>query len=202
VPVNSLLSGDFWTQFLLVAVFGVALVAVGVACGMAYARVQRPPQPDETFVRELAAHHTMATRMAVLACQYSQDHAVRLLALDIAVEQSERLGHLTHWLSTPVDDVRDTERTRQLQANRTSGHRFDIMFLEWLLDNRIEGIELVEAKPDGPAIAVVEEVLTSHTRQADLIEDLLAERRARIQRFADRPRWLGNSMNKHPPTSV
>lgn len=192
MPVNSLLSGDFWTQFLLVAVFGIALVAVGVACGVAYARVQRPPQPDETFVRELAAHHTMATRMAVLACQYSQDHAVRLLALDIAVEQSERLGHLTQWLSTPVGDVRDTERTRQLQANRTLGHRFDIMFLEWLLDNRIEGVELAETGMDGPAATVAKEVATSHTEQADRVEDLLAERRARIHRFADRPRWLGN----------
>jgi Domain of unknown function (DUF305) len=191
MPTASVLSGDFWTQFVLVVIFGAALVAVGVACGLAYARFQRPPVPDETFVRELAAHHTLATRMAVLACQYSQDHAVRLLALDVAVEQSERLGRLSHWLTTPLDDVRDTERTRSLRANRTTAHRFDILFLDWLLDNRIEGVEIAESGMDGPGAAVAKEVAVSHTNQADLIDDMLAERRARIQRFANRPQWLG-----------
>lgn len=52
------------------------------------------------------------------------------------------------------------------------------------------GVEIAESGMDGPAAAVAEEVAVSHTKQADLVEDLLAERRARIQRFADRPQWL------------
>jgi DUF305 family protein family protein len=111
--VDALLSGAFVGQFLLVCLFGTALVAVGVACGLAVARHRRIPgsprvvfsDADLDFMTGLSAHDREAAEVAMLACRHSQDAAVRALALDVVAEQHERLGRVTGWRDLGAPDA-------------------------------------------------------------------------------------------------
>lgn len=195
--VDALLSGAFVGQFLLVCLFGTALLAVGVACGLAMARHRHTPVPpgvvfsdaDLDFMTGLSAHDREAAEVAMLACRHSQDAAVRALALDVVAEQHERLGRVTGWqdLGAPdVDHPRSTDTGPLRVLRRATGRRFDVLFLEWLLRNREDTTAVAESVVDvtgTPAVAAVaEDVLTRHERQQRMLRDMAAERGRRSYR--------------------
>lgn len=194
---DALLSGAFVGQFLLVCLFGTALVAVGVACGLAVARHRRTPGPshvvfsdaDLGFMTGLSALDREAAEVAMLACRHSQDAAVRTLAVDVVAEQHERLGRVTGWrdLGVPEVDRPPTTDTGPLRVlRRATGRRFDVLFLEWLLRNREDTMSVAESVVDvtgTPAVAAVaEEVLTRHEQQQLMLRDMAAERGRRSHR--------------------
>jgi uncharacterized protein (DUF305 family) len=194
---DALLSGAFVGQFLLVCLFGTALVAVGVACGLAVARHRHTPGPprvvfsdaDLDFMTGLSTLDREAAEVAMLACRHSQDAAVRALALDVVAEQHERLGRVAGWRDLGAPDVdqpirSDTGPLRVLR--RATGRRFDVLFLEWLLRNREDTMSVAESVVDvtgSPAVAAVaEEILTRHEQQQLIVRDMAVERGRRSYR--------------------
>lgn len=195
MPFDTLLSGAFWGQFVLLTLFGAVLIAIGVACGLAVARHRRTSpsevfsDADIEFMAELATYDKEAARMAKLASRQSQDPAVRALALDVIAEQCERVGRVAGWRDLGVPAAErplETDTGPLLMLRRATGRRFDVLFLEWLQRNREDTTAVAESVLDEtatPAVTLLaEDILARHERQQGVLRDMAADRGRRNYR--------------------
>jgi uncharacterized protein (DUF305 family) len=89
------------TQFLLLAVVGLLALVTAAVVGYAVAGPQPPgdASADAGFARDMAAHHAQAVDMAEIIRGRTTDPAVRTLATDIALTQTEQMGEMHGWLA-------------------------------------------------------------------------------------------------------
>jgi uncharacterized protein (DUF305 family) len=90
-------------QLVLLALIGVALLAIGgagaVALGIGQQKTPAENSVDAGFARDMSHHHLQAVLMANLALERTQDPLIHSLAFDISSTQTNQVGRMQGWLS-------------------------------------------------------------------------------------------------------
>lgn len=130
-----------------------------------------PPEPsavDVGFCQDMAVHHAQATLMAQLAMDFSRTPAVRAIARQILITQSEERGTLTGWLTTwkkpqlpsgpPMSWMPGHQHARTMPGMATQreldglagaeGQAFDTRFLRLMVRHHAGGIQMAQAARD------------------------------------------------------
>lgn len=93
----------FSTRLVVGAILGAtALLAGGFVAGLASVPTVATPtttSAEAGFSRDMQAHHLQAVEMSMIVRDASDDEAIRGLAYDIALTQSQQAGQMFGWLS-------------------------------------------------------------------------------------------------------
>lgn len=94
----------FSTRLIVGAILGAtALLAAGFVAGLAAVPTEATPtttSAEAGFARDMQVHHLQAVDMAMIIRDATDDAAIRGLAYDIALAQSQQAGQMFGWLSS------------------------------------------------------------------------------------------------------
>jgi uncharacterized protein (DUF305 family) len=146
---------------------------LGLAAGLLVPGLTRPGETsaEAGFARDMSTHHAQAVEMAMLAHEKATDPDVRTLGADIALTQQAQIGIMQTWLRdwhlTPTGSqprmawmpdgggtVRDglmpgmATDAQLTQLRAATGHDFDVLFLQLMLNHHLGGIHMAEAGLD------------------------------------------------------
>ncbi|SFQ69611.1 Uncharacterized conserved protein, DUF305 family [Amycolatopsis arida] len=202
-----------WVRLLLLAGALAAAVLVGGTGGLLLADHPRAagPRPnavDVGFAQDMTVHHRQAVTMAGWARDHSDDPAIRQLAFDIELGQTEQIGRMQGWLglwsraAMPPDEpmrwMRHDDYARHAAPGRTmpgmatpaeldrlrslSGPELDVYFLQLMIRHHQGGVPMLHAATGGAALGEVrnlaQQMLTAQTAETRAMTAMLTERDA------------------------
>ncbi|MGH8886392.1 MAG: DUF305 domain-containing protein [Egibacteraceae bacterium] len=154
---------------LLVAVAAAVVALVTVVTVVAPRRVRVPGDgsADAGFARDMAVHHAQAVEMAELIRTRTDNHDVRVLAVDISLTQQAQIGWMYGWLDAwglpvggrqpamawmgmPADGLMPGMAARA-QINELaglSGAQADARFLRLMIPHHQAGVAMAQAALD------------------------------------------------------
>lgn len=146
---------------------------LGLAAGLLVPGLTRPGETsaEAGFARDMSTHHAQAVEMAMLAHEKATDPDVRTVAADIALTQQAQIGIMQTWLrdwhltptgsqprmawmpdggGTVSDGLMPGMATdaQRAQLRAATGHDFDVLFLQLMLNHHLGGIHMAEAGLD------------------------------------------------------
>ncbi len=178
-----------WVTALIAAAVLAAAALLGGAGGMLLAESPQDPRSgadpnsiDVGFSQDMTVHHQQAVTLASWARDHSEDPAIRRLAGDIEIGQSDQIGRMQGWLglwsrpsradgppmtwmigdehrqhSTKPDQTMPGMATvAEIERLRTlSGTDLDIYFLQLMIRHHQGGEPMMLAAIDGAAVGEV-----------------------------------------------
>lgn len=187
-------------------IVAVALV-VALLAGLAGWLIGRDSHPADDsveagFARDMAAHHTQAVEMALIARDGTESEDIRFLSTDIILTQQGQIGIMRGWLdvwglgpnsSDPpmawAGDQHDAgdhgsmpgmlTRDQIAELSDLDGTALDRKFLELMIEHHEGGVLMAEAALEsldsGPVHRLAQSIADAQQYEIDLMNDMLTK---------------------------
>lgn len=185
------------SSIILILLFAVVVGLLGYWLGIRQSTGPGSDSADAGFVRDMMTHHAQAVDMATIVRDYTEDPAMRQLALDIMLTQQSQIGQMQGWLSVwgyPIASVDPAmswmgmpgsmpgmatpEQLNQLRD--LQGAEADGLFLELMILHHRGGVQMAEAAlanaKTTQALVLAQSVRDAQTSEIELMQGILQDK--------------------------